>query len=1143
MQALQVFRAARIEALVDKLVEALRAPQSTVEDVLRPVQIAVGNRGMERWLRGALAERLQIATNLAFPFPRQAILQLLQIPEAADACWHRDALTWTVLQVLPSLRRHPAVAPVVAWLAQQLGRSQQLPQSGGFDWPETVQPQEAALAAEIAGVLDKVAVYRPELLERWSSEVPQESADEVWQRVVWHHVQAELRRADAEALHPSLRLHTATAPQANGTLHIFAVSNLPAVWLGALQRAVHAGQNAQVVLYVLTPADGYWGDYQLRRSRTTSLAELQAQELVVAQQHPLLTSLGKVARDHVQLLTSVCDDSEPAGTEAFAFAAQGALGQIQRDLVALKPLEALHEQRPTTPVQPGDLSLQFHACHGPSRQVEALREALFGLLQADPTLQFRDMVVMTPDVATYAPLVETIFAEGYRGPHKLRADAEPDATVWGEFGGPRIRTHIADLGLRQLNPLADALLRMLELATGRLTASALADLLAVRAVMSRFDLDDDAVATIRTWLNEAGARLGEDAADRESMGLPRQHTYTLAFALERLALGVAVADPGLGLFAGVAPYDEMEGDARRLYGAFADFCAVVLGWRRNLRAPRSVAQWVEAAKTLVSELTELPAKASFLRAELLGGLDELAAEAVACTRATALQAFAAMLQARFERPRSGERASGSAVTVCALTPMRSVPFRVVCLLGMDDGAFPRATTSRRFDLVAADPRPGDPDAREDDRNLFLEAVLSARDHLLVFFSGRDAKTDRPLAPAVPVGDLLDVVDATFCLPEDVVAAHPAAKPRDVLTWQHRVQPFSPGGFQRREQPRPNPQPLRFDARLRRVAGQLEAPRILPAGLLVPGDVLADPSPVEVLSLDELADWLLCPIRELVKQRAGVVWRDGDDSLADREPLSLSGLEGWIVSDRLLTAMTGPNPADEALLYDNLAARALLPPGTPGSVKFAERHAPVAHLCEALPAAESVAVQTLRVEADGVALRGAASTIGTQPLVWSVSNPTKPKLRLRMWLKLLAWSVMRGEPGTATLWGLSDGGPTRITLQAPHDAQDVLTGLVRIWRRARTEPLPLFEASSVAWATEFAKKSDLDRARAAAQKDWSEGDYTGGSPPESADPVLASVCAGGSPWEDGGVWGDLPAELARQVWLPVVQATIADGKGK
>ncbi len=1140
MQQLKVFRAARIEALADRLAATLQRPVDDPAAALLPTRIAVGNRGMERWLRRELASRLNIAANLAFPFPRQAVLQLLQAPEADDARWHRDTLAWRVLQALPSVASHPAMAPVVAWLARQTASGGPLSSSAGFAWPHFVGRQEWTLAVEIAGVLDKVAVYRPALLREWSTLPPRDAEDEDWQRVLWQAVEAQAQAEQPGVLHPSMQLLDVSAEAATGALHIFAVSNLPALWLHALQRAA---RTAEVTLYVLTPADGYWGDYRLRREPDRAFAsDPRAREAAAGLQHPLLTSLGKVARDHIEQLTDVCDDSEPATAEAFDFPAQGVLGQLQRDLAAMVDLEQLVARRADTKLSADDRTVQFHACHGPARQVEALREALFDLLAADPSLQYRDIVVMTPDIASYAPLIETVFAEGASGPLKATAAAQPAANRWGEHGGPRIRTHIADLGLRQVNPLADVLMRMLELARGRLTAPALADLLACRPVMTRFGLDDAVVALVRTWLDEAGARLGADAADRAAAGLPEQYAYTFAFALDRMALGVAMADPGEGLFEGVAPYDEMEGDARRHFGNVAELCARVVKGVRALQAPRPLAAWVETSVALLGDLASVAPSASYLHAELIEGLQALVAEASCCDRPMELQSFAATLNERFERPRSGERARGSAVTVCALTPMRSVPFRVVCLLGMDDDAFPRNASARRFDLVAAQPKPGDPDPREDDRNLFLEALLSARGHLLVFYSGRDPKTDRPLAPAVPVGDLFDVIDATFCLPDDVARRHPATRPRALLTFHHRVQPFSPSGFVPPERLQPGPLPRRFDARMLRAAQRLAGPRQTPPGVFLPQEALADPARVDALDLHELANWLLSPINQLLAGRAGVHWCDNDDSLEDREALTVDSLRRWQLAEALLSAMMRPDPPDADALRADLAARAMLPPGTPGQATFDDSYQLVLQMRAQQPAIDRVVVVPLLVVVDGVALRGTALRIDDELMLVTPSDPSDPRWRLRMWLRLLAFTAMEGTPRSATLYGCNTVSgkkqPMKVRLQAPKHALALLAELVAVWRLARTRPLPLFAKSSPAWSHEFRKSGQVDAANNAAHRAWarSDDDYDeAGDPPDAAARPVAAVCGEVSPWTAGTIWGTEAADLARLVWLPIDQA--------
>ena len=89
------------------------------------------------------------------------------------------------------------------------------------------------------------------------------------------------------------------------------------------------------------------------------------------------------------------------------------------------------------------------------------------------------------------------------------------------------------------------------------------------------------------------------------------------------------------------------------------------------------------------------------------------------------------------------------LTVCTLVPMRSVPHRVVCLLGLDDGVFPAQSSHDGDDVLARDPWVGERDPRSEDRQLFLDAISAAQSHLVITYTGADERTGAPVPPAVP----------------------------------------------------------------------------------------------------------------------------------------------------------------------------------------------------------------------------------------------------------------------------------------------------------------------------------------------------------------------------------------------------------
>lgn len=1105
-------RAAKIEALAHELALNLRAEPPA--DPLLPQVVTVGSRGMERWLRQRLAVELGIAANIEFPFPHQALLQVFvdDAIQPTDA-WRPDSLAWTILALLPKHLEKPEFQELHLWLKRE-------------EHPHVLGRDRWSLAREIADVLDRVALHRPRWTQAWEKNQSIPKGPPEWQGVLWRDLVQQLGPA------PTVQLQHAE-PLAGEPIHVFGVSSMPPLWLHAWRRA---GQVRAVHVYQLTPADAYWGDLKTAREMRRLSPDSALQSELREQQNPLLTALGRLARDQLDLLyeTEPDDVTVPSG-----FAPPGeqtVLHTLQTDLMAARPLEELKIRRQHRVLQAGDRSFQVHACHGPTRQVEALREALHGLFAQNPLLTPRDVLVMTPQLERYAPLVRAILAEGYRTRHVHDG--------WGPLGAPKIPTHIADLGLRTLNPLADLLLRVLEVVEGRLTATWLADFAGLEPVRRRFAFDDEALARIRLWLDAAGARLGADETDRKALELPEQRAYTLAFALDRLALGIAMRDDDLAAFHAVAPFDEMEGDAGRAFGPFAEFCARLLKWRAQLQTPRPLQTWTTDLLHMLDDLGQ--PSAGYLRAELAEGLSALAQEAQHFSGPVEVRVLAPLLSQRFEHGRAGDLGGAGAVTVCALTPMRSVPFPVVCLLGMDDGAFPRAVIRRGFDAVAAHPQPGDRDPREEDRNLLLEALLSARSHFLIFYTARDPKTDKPLAPAVPIGDLLDAVDWTLSVPPN---AHPKLRPRDLLTFHHAVQPFSASGF-RAPQPFPAPpQPLRFDARMFAIANHLREAREPPLPLLSTDAELPDPTPPETLPLDVLVRWLRKPVERLLKERIGLYPDVENEDLLNREALELDPLKSWqlkqLVAQLFLAQQVRypgvPGSQPPETLHAGLLARGQLPPGTPGQALLQECWQNAALAWQAVENLSAPHLREIAIDIEGVHILGSAQTHplhredsplpAEELLDFGAEDPQKPRRLLTAWLQLLALQVAGHPVVQARLVGVIKDEPVVHLLPAPATldlARHKLADLVQLWRLARMRPLALAEKTSHAFASaKLAPDGDDLAGFFAARAQW-EGGYA--VPGESADPSLQAVFA------DAPVF-DHPsfAELALRLWTPILQA--------
>ena len=1114
MNGLYVHRSNRLEALTTLLGEQLRHTRAGPLDA---VSVVVGSRGMERHLRHALAEQIGVCALLEFPFPNAALDALCDGPGQADP-WAPGTMVWSLLEVLPAVASTPDGEALRHYL--------------GGDPPETVDAQTWGFARALADLFDRYVTYRPDWTSSWDGEGPVEPATmPSWQLALWRTHRDRVRGRP----HLAERLATlgALLPSEH-PLHVFGLSSIPPSWLEAL---VRVARTRPVELYLLSPSHLFWGDVRRR---------IAVDDAARVEDSPLLAAWGRTGRDLQLLLESLPEEAETQRTDIFIepFGATGpgrgpsALHRLQHDLlharIAAPPSSGL------SGIDPDDRSVQFHACHGAMRQVEVLRTVLLELLEADPTLHPRDIVVMTPDIDGYAPRIAAVFDRGQRTPGGQRRLP---------VGTPRIPWELADIAVRRINPVAEALLRVLDLVQGRTRASEVLDLLALEPVAERFRMGRDDLAVIRDWVVESGIRWGADEGERAREELPADLQNTWRFGLERLLMGVLMGDEA-GLTLGTLPLATEEGAATHLVGRFAHFCGTLFEQIERLRAPRTLSAWCEQLHHCVRALTTTSGTAAWLTRRARQTLDTLAAEADAAgsERPVEVAAVQLALTRRFEVASTAHHGSGNGVVFCGMVPERAVPYRVVCWLGMDEGSFPRTGARPTFDLLQRHPRLGDRELRDEDRYLLLEALLSARDHLVVLYAGRDVRSNESLPPAAPISELFDAIDATWPDP------HGGATHRRLVR-EHPLQPFDPEDFGS-EGPS-----WSYDARMVEGARATLSPREKAPPMVSPSalTLAMDGERCESLDLEALVRFWRFPLRTWMQRRLGI-FLDHDSSyeVPDREPLELVSWE----QGRLLEAILASRRAgqDVASLREVLAARGELPLGAAGRRELDEM-VQVADAVEREVGAVvgwSISDETtidVDLSLSGTRLSGRVAGGAPGALVRVHPGTERASALLDAWLELLARKLtVPEEPARAVLAFASMGPRVQlIGLDAGDiDAELALGFLVASAQAGMRTPLPFFPKVSHVVAKELQAKlpddwkdperlatddlfdvSDvLEAARLGADREW-VGGWHGG---EGDDRYHRHAFGDHRPYlaPDGSLAREVVV-LAARCWWPILRA--------
>lgn len=1105
---LHVHRSPSARVLVEELATLLSAPPA---DPFERDVVAVPARGVERWISQELASRLGadpllrdgVCAHVDFPRPDELLLGAVAAasPDHAAAvdAWQPGRAVWSMLAVLDEVLLETS-ADGTDWCAAL--RRHLRPTEG------PASDRSYGVARRLTDTFARYAAARPGLVTGWASGDDSAPPDLSWQPELWRRLRARLGHpSPAELLDDacSALSRSEDAVDLPARLSFFGVSRLDAANLQVLAalartRAVH--------LWVHCASPALWTSIASARPGAG-----QRVDLTVRPRNPLLASLSRDVRE-LQAGLQGFDVVEHEYPDPRPGSPRTLLQRLQRSLADDEEPGRRHR------LAPGDRSVQVHACHGPARQVEVLREVVTGLLADDDTLEPRDVLVMCPDVEAYAPLIEATFG----------LDGHP---------GSRLRVATADRSPRQVNPLLGVAADLLDLAAGRVTASQVLDLLGTGPVKLRFRFDDDDVEKLADWTVAAGIRWGLDAEHRQQFGLVDIADGTWRSGLDRLLAG-AVQDPRDGLLGDLLPVDGVDSAAIELAGRFAEFVDRLTAAVRAMRDRRTPVAWVDLLERSLAELTDVPDDEPWQAAGLRRELTEVRQSALDSAAEIGLGEFTALVAGRLEpRPTSAGFREGG-VTVCTLTPMRSVPHRVVCLLGMDDGAFPRRTSVDGDDLLLRQPRVGERDPRSEDRQLLLDALCAAEEHLVVTYSGSDVRTGAPLQPAVPIGELLGALDALAVTDGGVPAG-------EAVVIRHPLQPFDPRNF--------TPGALgagdrsfSFDESALAGAAAASGKRV-PAPPLVAAALPARPE--EDLELDRLVAFWQHPAKEFLRQRLEVTLPARTDSPDDALPVSLDGLGKWGVGDRVLHDRLRGLTTQQAHEYER--ARGGLPPGELGTVPLTEVGGTVDRILAASAPFHTGTAATVEVDVrlpDGRRLTGAVRGVHGDTVVAVQYSSVAAKHRLRAWIELLALAATHPDRTwtTAVVGRASKGRVVAVTC-APVDGDEALAALdhlVRLRDLGLRLPLPLPVATTEAYVAVLnqANRNTPAHAAKAAAGAWQTGCAFPGECDDDAH-VLAwgpeagldrltgwTAPAGTLPGPPQTATGDFE-RLARAVWQPLV----------
>ena len=933
----------RTENLLRHLSELLRVQG---RDLFAPEYFLVQGQGMERIISQRTADAFGAWCNFRYLHPLDLFADIaVRFGLATESqAFSRRLLVWRIEALLRDAG-DPALSPLAPYLAG-----------------ENAELKRFQLAWHLAYIFDQYQVMRPELLAAWErGRAILRHPAETWQMALWQ----RLVRTAGDGCHRGAMLQRlidrleadAPVPQLPSRLSIFGLHTMPPLFLKALRALA---RRTDVHLHLLSPCSGYWGDLPGRRQwakRMVSAAAAGSAEPEGPEGHPLLVALGRQGRDfQAMLLDQVDFEMQFASFEdPLADGEATVLRRLQSDMLHNRPW-------PAAPAAiPADDSLLVVSCHSRLREVAVLREHVLDWLHRDPGLELRDIVVMAPDIQEYATLVPAVFAD--------------------------IQHTIADRSLRRRNRAVAAFLAFLELLDGRFGWSAILDLLEQDMVASRFGLAAADLDRIRHWVAAAGIRWGLSAEQRQRLGLPAFGQGSWRAGLERLLMGYAMGCDEM--IDGILPYPDIEGGPARALGSLCEFLALVGEAERELGKAQKLSRWSELLASYARHLLAGDDSDEFIElqrllAEIEGGSDH--------DGEVVLEVIRAWLENASAGSPSASGFLRGQLTFCSMLPMRSIPFRVVCLLGLNDGAFPGVDRHATFDLMGVGQQLGDRSRRDDDRYQFLEALLAARDRVYLSYVGRSVRTNEPLPPSVVVAELLEILDRCYGLRQDgLVSGHP-------------LHPFSRRYFTGRE-----PRLFSYDAEACAAARQFAAAshRQQPWWSGETNFVADTVSPAEFLG------FFRNPQRWFVRTVLGLELDLAAELPDEDEPFTVTGLDAYAVDRELVESQLADG--GQALLAQ-LQEQGRWPLGTAGRLLYEKKSEEIAGLIRNIAGigmGERLPDLSIDLTVAGLRLQGSLGNLHENGVLLYRNGPCSGRDLLALWLHgLLAAEALGKEVAVA-----------------------------------------------------------------------------------------------------------------------------------
>jgi len=752
-------------ALLDKIQQVSPLPIFSQE------MIVVQNAGMQHWLNMSLAEQRGISMNIGYALPSQFLWKLVRsmasdedVPEQSP--FSREVLSWRIDALLCSdivMLDDDFSSATQYWqgfLSSQnvsplgenvVGNADVKSHEGTSVFSEKQNLKRYQLACQLADLYEQYLIFRPQWIDVWhqgqtsGSFTNKKQATEVekWQAKLWQLLTQEQSYNPIELVNKAISNIENKKHLLPPRLSFFGINAMAPMWLSFIEAI---SQHIDVHFFHLNPCFDYWGDIQSEKQAINILAKWHEghDDIAVNVGNPLLANLGQQGREFMALLndySTVNIDVFDTVNESDKADNLSVLQQTQQDILTLS------DRRETAKNQQ-DNSFVFTSSHSALREVQGLHDWLLHQFNNDKSLTPKDVLVMCPQVEEYAPYVSAVFARG-----------------WQDIADkiPPLPCSIADRVSKDAEPIVAAFTQLLSLPDSRFQVSQIIGLLRLPAMQNKFSISLEELDKISVWLEQACVHWGLSQEHKQHILQSNEvnNAFTWQQGLSRLMRGFAFSDSQT--FIDEQLYlPNVEGNDAILLGKLMLIIEQLQYFSQQLSKEKLASGWQQFLLTMLNGLFEVSDENAFTVIDnAIGSLAEYC-EHANYQHAISLSVIRDFLTNHFSQPDPGRQFMVGQITFCSMLPMRSIPFKVIAVLGLNDGDFPRQRQPLGFDLMASSKSElGDRSRRGDDRYLFLEAIISARQSLYLSYQGRNIRNNNEKQPSIVLKELMEYLEAGY----------------------------------------------------------------------------------------------------------------------------------------------------------------------------------------------------------------------------------------------------------------------------------------------------------------------------------------------------------------------------------------------